>query len=240
MKAENKATTNQPTQNAVGVRGHRVQNEAKAEARRREILLGGARIFVRYGYQAAKLEDIAAESGLTKGHVYHYFLNKEQLFTEIVSAAVSGSVTQLEGIVAAGDGPEVTLRKVLEMHISAVFQPLERQANLLLYPPDLSAANRERIRQPQRRYEKLVQGILEDGIASGVFVPGDPKLMTYTLLRAAVGVAVWYQPGGAWAPDWIVAEVTGQLMRSVLAPAHTQPAESAQPSAGAEALGVDR
>ena len=206
--------TNEPL---VGVRGYRIRNEAKAEARRRSILLGAAKTFVRFGYQAAKLEDIAAEAGLTKGHIYHYFLSKEHLFTELVSTAVDDSVKQLERIVAAGDSPEATLRKALEMHIAVVFQPLERQANLLVYPADLSPENHALIRKSQRRYERLFQDILEDGIASGAFVNGDAKLMTFTLLRAAVGAAVWYRPGGPWKPDWIVAEVADQLMRSVLA-----------------------
>ena len=214
---------NRDTEKLVGVRGYRVRNPAKAEERRRAILLGAARAFVRHGYEATNLEDIAAESGVTKGHIYHYFLSKEHLFTEIVATSVEDSVREMEHIVAAGTTPEETLRNALEMHIAVVFQPLERQANLLGYPADLSPENHERLRQLERRYEGLFQGILEDGIARGTFVARDPRLMTFTLLRAAGGVAAWYRPGGAWTPEFIIHEVADQLLRSVLAPHAERP-----------------
>lgn len=207
-----------PATNPVGVRGYRVRNPAKSEERRRAILLGAARAFVRRGYQAASLEDIAAEAGLAKAHIYHYFLSKEHLFAEIMATSVADSVRQLEEIVAEGEGPTATLRKALEMQVAVAFRPLEQQANLLIYPEELSAENHQKIRQLQRRFERLFQGILEDGIAQGVFVDRNPKLMMLTLLRAAVGVAVWYRPDGAWTPEWIVTEVADQLLRSVVAP----------------------
>jgi len=57
------------------------------------------------------------------------------------------------------------------------------------------------------------------GIDKGVFVRGDPKLMTFVILRAAFTVADWYREGGKWKPQWIVAQVTEQMVRSVLQPA---------------------
>jgi hypothetical protein len=59
--------------------------------------------------------------------------------------------------------------------------------------------------------------ILQAGIDKGVFVPGDAKLMTFVILRAAFTVANWYREGGKWKPEWIVDQVTRQLVRSVKA-----------------------
>ena len=58
---------------AVGVRGHRVRDVAKAEERRREILIGAARAFAHGGYDATNMDQIAQACGLAKGHIYHYF-----------------------------------------------------------------------------------------------------------------------------------------------------------------------
>src|SRR5947207_8173348 len=67
---------------AVGVRGYRVRNAAKAEERRREILMGAARAFALGGYDSTNMDQIAHECGLAKGHIYHYFRSKEEIFTE--------------------------------------------------------------------------------------------------------------------------------------------------------------
>jgi hypothetical protein len=63
----------------------------------------------------------------------------------------------------------------------------------------------------------MFANILRRGIDQRVFVPGDPKLMTFVILRAAFTVAQWYRAGGKWKPQWIVEQVTEQLVRSVKA-----------------------
>ena len=82
----------------------------------------------------------------------------------------------------------------------------------------LSRENRKHIRTLGRRYEEMFANIVRSGIDRGIFVRGDPKLMTFVILRAAFTVANWYREGGKWKPDWIVEQVTEQLVRSVRQP----------------------
>jgi TetR/AcrR family transcriptional regulator, cholesterol catabolism regulator len=82
----------------------------------------------------------------------------------------------------------------------------------------LSAENRKRIRALGRRYEQMFANIVRKGIERGIFVAGDPKLMTFVILRAAFTVVNWYRAGGKWQPRWIVEQVTDQLVRSVRQP----------------------
>ena len=49
-------------------------------ARPTEILDAAMREFVVTGYAATRLEDIARRAGVTKGTMYLYFANKEELF----------------------------------------------------------------------------------------------------------------------------------------------------------------
>ncbi len=89
-------------------------------------------------------------------------------------------------------------------------------AAVLADPVSLSPANRMRIRILQRRYERMFASILRAGIKKGIFVPGEPKLMTFVILRAANSVAVWFREGDKWQPEWITAQVTtDQLVRSI-------------------------
>jgi AcrR family transcriptional regulator len=203
---------------AVGVRGYRIRTVAKAKERRREILMGAARAFAHGGYDATNMDQIARECGLAKGHIYHYFRSKEEIFTEIRIDAVSRLIERLTAITtAAAKDPELALRKAISAVIARIFDDEESYELGLPDPVSFSPENRKRIRTLGRRYEQMFANILRRGIDQRVFVPGDPKLMTFVILRAAFTVAQWYRAGGKWKPQWIVEQVTEQLVRSVKA-----------------------
>ena len=201
---------------AVGVRGYRIRDVAKARERRREILMGAARAFAHGGYDATNMDQIAQECGLAKGHIYHYFRSKEEIFAEIRTDAVSRLIERLTAIArAAAKDPELALRQAISAVIARIFDKEESYELGLPDPVSLSLENRKRIRTLGRRYEQMFANIVRKGIDQGIFVPGDPKLMTFVILRAAFTVAQWYRAGGKWKPQWIIEQVTEQLVRSV-------------------------
>jgi len=53
-------------------------------AKRRQIVEGARAIFLQQGFDAASMSDIARAAGVSKGTLYVYFENKEQLFEAIV------------------------------------------------------------------------------------------------------------------------------------------------------------
>ena len=205
---------------AIGVRGYRIRDVTKAEERRRAILLGAARAFARGGYDATNMDQIAHQCGLAKGHIYHYFRSKEEIFTEIRIDAVSRAIDALVAVAPLADkDPEPALRTAISAVIGRICNEAERYEPLLADPVSLSPENRKRIRTLGRRYERMFTDIIRSGIEKRVFVAGDPKLMTFVILRAAFTVANWYREGGKWKPRWIVEQVTEQLVRSVRQPA---------------------
>src|SRR5580692_9349227 len=59
-------------------------NAADDSAKRRQIVQGAREIFLARGFDAASMSDIARAAGVSKGTLYVYFENKEQLFEAIV------------------------------------------------------------------------------------------------------------------------------------------------------------
>src|SRR5271170_275394 len=57
---------------------------ADESAKRRQIVDGARAIFLAQGFDAASMSDIARAAGVSKGTLYVYFENKEQLFEAIV------------------------------------------------------------------------------------------------------------------------------------------------------------
>jgi len=201
-----------------GLRGHRVQNVEIAEDKRRALVLAAARVFAQRGYWSTSLDQVADELGWTKGAIYYYFASKEDLFLEIQSRSLTEATARLDSVVAAGGSPDVLVRRVLAGLIHNIVHGLDRYAVLLTEAHVLSEQNRLKMRDLQRRFEATVQAIVEQGIREGRFVAGNPKLMTFTLLRGSLGVADWFNPDGAWPSETIVESVTDQLLRGILVP----------------------
>jgi AcrR family transcriptional regulator len=73
------------------------------EARRRAILRAALTVFAERGFEAARLDDVAARAGVAKGTLYLYFRDKEALFEELVRNAVSPIMEQVGKVAASPD-----------------------------------------------------------------------------------------------------------------------------------------
>ncbi|GAI29792.1 unnamed protein product, partial [marine sediment metagenome] len=51
--------------------------------KRQQILDGANRVFSQMGFDAASMNDITREAGVSKGTIYVYFNNKEELFIDL-------------------------------------------------------------------------------------------------------------------------------------------------------------
>ncbi len=62
------------------------RQRARTEATRRKLLEAAENIFARDGFEAARLEDIAASAGYTRGAFYANFDGKEDIFFALLEA----------------------------------------------------------------------------------------------------------------------------------------------------------
>lgn len=62
----------------------RVTQEERSEKSRQQILDAALKLFSHRGYGATSVRDIAEESGLSKGNVYHHFPDKETIFRALL------------------------------------------------------------------------------------------------------------------------------------------------------------
>lgn len=61
-------------------------DEARAEVRRHQVLEAAAQCFKEKGFHNASMQLIARTAGMSVGHIYHYFANKEAIIEAIVAA----------------------------------------------------------------------------------------------------------------------------------------------------------
>lgn len=74
-------------------------------ARRQAILDAALLTFAEHGFEAARLDDVAARAGVAKGTLYLYFPSKEALFEGLVRTAVAPIIARMSALAAAPDIP---------------------------------------------------------------------------------------------------------------------------------------
>ena len=66
-----------------------------------EIVAAAFQVFAEKGFAAARLDDIAARAGVSKGAIYLYFATKEDIFRAVVEQAVAPNLGHVRAAIAA-------------------------------------------------------------------------------------------------------------------------------------------
>src|SRR5437879_2411862 len=78
----------------------------RKEDRPAELLEAALTEFVSRGFAATRLEDVARRAGCTKGTIFLYFANKEELFKALVRQTVLPRIQEAEAMVEQHRGSQ--------------------------------------------------------------------------------------------------------------------------------------
>src|ERR1700751_1032279 len=87
----------------------------RKEARPGEILDAALACFAEHGFAATRLDDVAHRAGVTKGTLYLYFPNKEELFKAVVAQALVPNPERGEALLSAAAEPQSAATLLAEM-----------------------------------------------------------------------------------------------------------------------------
>lgn len=144
------------------------------QAKRAAITQVAAEVFARKGFQGASVDDIAAAAGVSKGTVYDYFDNKEELFYATFEAFQSELVLACDAVMATHTAAFDKLAGCLKLCVTSL------QQNIQLFPLTLelwaaasSGSARGRfaviMENLYREFRGMTAGLIETGKASGEF-----------------------------------------------------------------------
>src|SRR3954469_7259386 len=83
--------------------------ERRKEARPQELLAAALDLFVERGFAATRLDDVAARAGVSKGTLYLYFANKEELFKAVVRESMLPALDEAEDLIKHHQGHSAAL-----------------------------------------------------------------------------------------------------------------------------------
>lgn len=164
-----------------------------ADERRAQIMQAALACFTRKGYNNTTMDDIAAESGLSKGTLYWYFESKDDLF----AAAITSSVMDWaeEGIAALKQCPTASDKlRTLAQWMVDLCKKFQGFFSLFL---EFWASSLRREEAGQLwvdilvQYKDVVVEIINEGVRNGEFKPVDAESLVWAMMAAYDGLAAY-------------------------------------------------
>jgi AcrR family transcriptional regulator len=137
------------------------RQQARTDATRRKLLAAAEAIFARTGYEAARLEDIAATAGYTRGAFYANFDSKEDIFFALLEKWVSEKVRAITELLSQHPTREEKIQALRQHYVEMAS---DRRLVLLSLEYNLFAVRHPkahaRIRARQERLKECGADIL--------------------------------------------------------------------------------
>lgn len=166
----------------------------RADERPDEILTAALDEFIAKGFDSARIEDIAAQAGLSKGAVYLYFDSKEALLRALIERELAPHVAGIAALAGAETAdPKAALAIALERAVTVVANPRIFAVPRLVISiaarfPEIRDHYRRAIVEPARA---TVERLIERGIKAGQFRAVDPTAATRTIIGPLLFEALW-------------------------------------------------
>jgi AcrR family transcriptional regulator len=168
---------------------------SRRERRRAEILKSAAAAFRRRGYHGASVEEIADALRMTKGSLYYYFKNKEEILFFCHDWSLDLLLAALAEAESQDAAPDTRLRRLIVAFVHMILDELHGTA-LTLDPQALSPPLLRRIVAKRDAFDQGLRQMLQQGMDAGVFAPADPKLLSFAILGAVNWINRWFDPKG--------------------------------------------
>jgi AcrR family transcriptional regulator len=146
------------------------------------------------------MDDIAEELLLTRGSLYYYFRDKEEILALCHETALEAMLDVTGRVRASHLPPEKALRRIVVEHARVMVDKFHGTALALQFDA-LDPKRRQGVVSARDAYERSVRDVIAEGIAKKVFRPVDPKLATFAILGAINWLARWYRAGGGASAD---------------------------------------
>lgn len=167
------------------------------EEKQHSLLLTAAHVFASQGMDKASMSQIAAEAGVSKSLLYHYYPSKDALIFAIIFTHLEA----LELALRQADDPALPPPQRLETLVTTVldaYRGADDQHKVQLNAgPALSDDQKRRITGIERRIVKHFAAVMRD-IRPDLDRPERPLLMpvTMSLFGMMNWVYMWFRDGG--------------------------------------------
>ena len=168
--------------------------ERRKEARPQELLASAVELFVERGFASTRLEDVARRAGVSKGTLYLYYANKEDLFKAVVRESILPMIGDAEASVAEFEGHSAELlrhvilswwRRIGATKASGISKLILAEADNF---PELARFYQKEV---MTRGIGMISNMLERGIRRGEFRAIDVPQTAQVLIAPLMMLSTW-------------------------------------------------
>lgn len=166
----------------------------RKEARPQELLDAALDLFVERGYAATRLDDVAAQAGVSKGTLYLYFTNKEELFKAVVRESMVPVLSEAEKSLDQYEGTGAELlrefihkwwQRIGETKLSGITKLIWAESGNF---PEVAKFYQEEVIS---RVNVIITQILERGIKRGEYRNIDVNAANPVIVAPIIMLMMW-------------------------------------------------
>lgn len=191
--------------------GVTASGQQTAAAIRRE----AAASFVKHGYEATSLRNIAAAVGIKVGSLYNHITSKEDLLLSVMGGTMDDLNALMEKALDGPVNPVDRLIAFVECHIRF---HAERAQEVFIGNTELRSLHAEaraELSGKRREYRKLLEELIVAVGEAGEADILNARLHTFSIVAIGTHVAGWYREDGGLPLDEIIEIYTTMVLRSL-------------------------
>jgi len=154
---------------------HEPRWERKADERPAALYNAALQAFTEKGFRATRLEDVAALAGVSKGTIYHYFKNKDDLLIQALESKMQDRADEITLLLSNFEGSfEEKITLIIRNVWHRFLQNDWGRLQLLLLgeiAQEFPSFFEHWSKNGPQKISALLEKVLSDGIAAGKFRP---------------------------------------------------------------------
>lgn len=137
-------------------------------------------VFSLRGFEKATMDEIASRANVAKGTIYYHFKSKEELFLFLVA---EGTELLKESVLSKVDNTDTPIGQIQTIIRGQLqfFREYRDLCTILLREAWGDDSRQREFRRMLVHYVNSIQNIVQAGIQSGDFLPGDPQIGSWSI-----------------------------------------------------------
>lgn len=168
-------------------------NQHIRDEQKRKILDVAAKVFAHKGYAATKMADIASEAEISYGLAYHYFTNKETLFSTLVEHELHGAMMLIQHAQQLSCTPWERIHTMVTLMLDGMrrkpeaFMVVQQALTNDAIPAEIRDITLQRSLESIEAFKQLII----EGQMAGQVAAGNPDRLAIVFSSCIQGLAVW-------------------------------------------------
>lgn len=179
---------------------------------RGKLLSAAARLFRENGFDRTTVRDIARETGIQSGSLFHHFASKEDILFAVMIEVIRFNTERLRQAVAGVANPVEQLRRLIRAELQSIVGDTSEAMTVLVYEwRCLSEEKQKEALAGRQVYERIWLDSLKAAQDAGQMT-ADPLVMRRLINGMTSWTSNWFDPDGSLDLDGLTEAILARIV----------------------------